>query len=416
MIARNNNGRGGRPTLLDLLNRTTLRAVLTAVLLVGISNAVIAVLLVRTQMDHNLELLGRAAADTVEAAVVFDDREAANEALAKVGAGNNLAAIRVVSPAGEELAAWTRAGAGGGWSERLVELILKQPHCVSVVRDGAEIAEVRLWGYGEPLLRFLIVSLLVGVLAFAASALVAYRMSLRAGRKIVRPLEELAQVAHAARCERQFDRRIPPAAIEELHSLGDDFNALLTELQSWQEQVALENEQLTYQANHDPLTGLHNRLFFEKKLAARVEHARKAGERLAVFFMDGDRFKEVNDELGHEVGDQVLQGIAGRLRAALRETDIVARLGGDEFAVLLSPVRETEHAVHVAHNIMSRLEAPLQLSTGDLRKAGLSIGIAFFPDHAGDAADLLKCADQAMYRAKKTNPGSFVVAESPRGQ
>jgi hypothetical protein len=173
MIARNNNGRGGRPTLLDLLNRTTLRAVLTAVLLVGISNAVIAVLLVRTQMDHNLELLGRAAADTVEAAVVFDDREAANEALAKVGAGNNLAAIRVVSPAGEELAAWTRAGAGGGWSERLVELILKQPHCVSVVRDGAEIAEVRLWGYGEPLLRFLIVSLLVGVLAFAASERVA---------------------------------------------------------------------------------------------------------------------------------------------------------------------------------------------------------------------------------------------------
>jgi diguanylate cyclase len=409
------NNQMGRPTLLDLLNRTMLRAVLTAVLLVGISNVVIAVVLVRMQMDRNLDLLGRAAADTVEAAVVFDDREAANEALTKVGAGNNLAAIRLVSPAGEELAAWIRPGGGGSWSERLVELILEQPHRVSVVRGGTEIAEVRLWGYGEPLLRFLLVSLLVGVLAFAASALVAYRMSLRAGRKIVRPLEELAQVAHAARAERQFDRRIPPASIEELHSLGDDFNALLAELQSWQEQVTLENEQLTYQANHDPLTGLQNRQFFEKKLAARIEHARMAGERLAVFFMDGDKFKEVNDELGHEVGDQVLQGIAGRLRAALRETDTVARLGGDEFAVLLSPVRENEHAIHVAHNILSRLEAPLPLPAGCLRKAGLSIGIAFFPDHAGDAADLLKSADMAMYRAKKTNPGSYVIADLPQG-
>lgn len=413
MSAQNKNGRGERPTLLDLLNRTMLRAVLTAVLLVGISNVVIAVVLVRIQMDHNLELLGRAAADTVEAAVVFDDREAASEALAKVGAGNNLAAIRLVTPAGEELATWSRAGAGGGLSEWLVASILRQPHRVAVIRDGAEIAEVLLWGYGGTLLRFLLGSLLVGMVAFAVSALVAYRLSQRAGRKIVRPLGELAQVAHAARCDRQFDRRIPPAAIEELHSLGDDFNALLAELQSWQEQVVLENEQLTYQANHDPLTGLHNRQFFEKKLAARVEHARMSGERLAVFFMDGDRFKEVNDELGHEVGDQVLQGIAGRLRAALRETDVVARLGGDEFAVLLSPLRETGHALHVAQNILSRLEPPLKLPVGHVRKAGLSIGIAFFPDHAGDAGDLLKCADQAMYRAKKTSPGSYFVAESP---
>lgn len=409
-------GRTGRPTLLDLLNRTMLRAVLMAVLLVGISNVLIAVVLVRVQMDHNLELLGRAAADTVEAAVVFDDREAANVALAKIGAGNNLAAIRVVSPDGDELAAWSRAGARGGLSERLVASILRQPHRVAVIRDGAEIAEIHLWGYGGTLLRFLLGSLLVGIVAFALSALLAYRMSQRAGRKIVRPLGELAQVAHAARCDRQFDRRIPPAAIEELHSLGEDFNALLAELQSWQEQVALENEQLTYQANHDPLTGLHNRQFFEKKLAARVEHARMTGERLAVFFMDGDRFKEVNDELGHEVGDQVLQGIAGRLRAALRETDVVARLGGDEFAVLLSPVRETGHAEQVAQNILSRLEAPLQLPAGHVRKAGLSIGIAFFPEHAVDAADLLKCADQAMYRAKKTKPGSYGVAGSLPGQ
>jgi diguanylate cyclase len=416
MSAQNNNGRGGRPTLLDLLNRTMLRAVLTAVLLVGISNVVIAVVLVRIQMDHNLELLGRAAADTVEAAVVFDDREAAREALAKIGAGNNLAAIRLVTPAGEELAAWVRAGASGSLSEGFVAAILRQPHRVAVMRDGAEIAEVRLWGYGGTLLRFLLGSLLAGTVAFALSALLAYRMSQRAGRKIVSPLEELAQVAHAARCDRQFERRIPPAAIEELHSLGDDFNALLAELHSWQEQVVLENEQLTYQANHDPLTGLHNRQFFEKKLVARVEHARMTGERLAVFFMDGDRFKEVNDELGHEVGDHVLQGIAGRLRAALRESDVVARLGGDEFAVLLSTVREREHAEHVAQNILSRLEAPLQLPTGHVRKAGLSIGIAFFPDHAGDAGELLKCADQAMYRAKKTNPGSYCVAEFPPSQ
>lgn len=416
MSERKPDGQQPRPTLLELLNRTTLRAVLTAILLVGVSNVVIAVVLLRVQTDHNLELLGRAAADTVEAAVVFNDPEAAAEALAKVGTGNNLSALRLVSPDGTELAAWARRGSGPGLSERLLGSILRQPHGVPVVREGVTIAEVQLWGYGEPVLRFLLVSLLVGMVAFAASALLAYRTSLRAGRKIVRPLEELARVAHAARSERQFGRRIPPAAIKELHSLGDDFNALLAELQSWQEQVALENEQLTYQANHDPLTGLHNRQYFEKKLAARIEHARMAGERLAVFFMDGDKFKEVNDELGHEAGDQVLQGIAGRVRTALRESDTVARLGGDEFAVLLSPIRETEHAVHVARNILARLEDPLRLPCGHVRKASLSIGIAFFPEDGADAVDLLKSADSAMYRAKKADTGGYVVAGSPSGQ
>lgn len=414
MISRKNAAlpKNGRRTLLAVLNRATLRAVLTAVLLAGLANVMIGIVLLRMYMINNLELVGQSVADTVEAAVVFGDREAAEEALAKIGSANGLTAIHLVSPAGQVIAAWERHRGpvdltAAQW---IVSGILPQPMVVPMFKGKKQIAEIRLRGYGEVMLRFLLMSLLVGVVAFAASTIMAYEMSRRAGRKIVRPLEELAAVAHEARVERAFHRRIPPAAIEELHSLGDDFNALLAELQSWQEQLQLENEKLTYQANHDPLTGLYNRHAFEQKLNSRIERARRNGERLALFFMDGDKFKEVNDQLGHEVGDQVLQGIAGRLRSVLREGDVVARLGGDEFAVVLSPVREPGHALKVAENIVGRMAAPLELPSGHIRESLLSIGVAFFPDHADDATELLKCADMAMYRAKKTRPGSYVLA------
>ncbi|MEZ0198792.1 diguanylate cyclase, partial [Pseudomonas qingdaonensis] len=167
------------------------------------------------------------------------------------------------------------------------------------------------------------------------SALAAQYLSRRLLSDITRPLRGLASVAHAARRERSFDRRVPEAPIAELNELGNDFNALLDELEVWHSHLQSENQTLAHQASHDSLTGLPNRAFFEGRLSRSVRNAARQQDHLALLFLDSDHFKQINDTLGHAVGDEVLISVAERVRAQLREHDLVARLGGDEFAVLL---------------------------------------------------------------------------------
>ena len=167
-------------------------------------------------------------------------------------------------------------------------------------------------------------------------------------------------MAHAARSERDFDRRVPPARIAELDSLGSDFNALLGEMEAWQSHLQSENETLAHQANHDSLTGLPNRAFFEGRLIRALRSAAKVNEQVAVLFLDSDRFKDINDNFGHAAGDAVLVAVADRVRAQLRDDDLVARLGGDEFAILLAPLHKVEDAAahrrqnHRQHGLADR--------------------------------------------------------------
>ena len=153
------------------------------------------------------------------------------------------------------------------------------------------------------------------------------------------------------------------------------------------------------QAATDSLTGLPNRLLFTDRAEQAVLRARRGGGRVAVMIIDLDRFKEVNDTLGHASGDRMLQEIASRLRGELRESDTVARLGGDEFAVLLPGVRDAAAAEEVARALSAAIALPVPV--GDLvLDTEASVGIAMFPDHGDDVAELLKRADVAMYSAK----------------
>ncbi len=136
--------------------------------------------------------------------------------------------------------------------------------------------------------------------------------------------------------------------LHELNELGNDFNALLDELEVWHSHLQSENQTLAHQASHDSLTGLPNRAFFEGRLNRSVRNARGSRDQVALLFLDSDHFKQINDTLGHAVGDEVLISVADRVRAQLREHDLVARLGGDEFAVLLTPLQSREDAEHIA--------------------------------------------------------------------
>ena len=162
-------------------------------------------------------------------------------------------------------------------------------------------------------------------------------------------------------------------------------------------QHALENQRL---AQHDELTGLPNRaLFSELAREAVVDASRRSGGGAAVLLADLDRFKEVNDTLGHHIGDKLLRAVGERLREWLRDGDTVARLGGDEFAVLLPEARGVDEAREVADRLLAVLRAPF-LVDGVALEMGASVGIACFPEHGQDSTRLLQCADVAMYTAK----------------
>ncbi|HZJ71923.1 MAG TPA: sensor domain-containing diguanylate cyclase, partial [Planctomycetota bacterium] len=161
-------------------------------------------------------------------------------------------------------------------------------------------------------------------------------------------------------------------------------------------------------AQSDPLTGLANRLLLDDRLRVAVARLRRSGAQLAVLYIDLDRFKAVNDSLGHAAGDTLLKDVAARLRGGVRASDTVARLGGDEFVVLLEDIKERAHALRVADKILEDCRRPLRLEGRDV-VATASIGIAFAEVDL-DAAGLLKRADAALYEAKAAGRDGCRVA------
>lgn len=160
-------------------------------------------------------------------------------------------------------------------------------------------------------------------------------------------------------------------------------------------------------AHHDTLTGLPNRLLFRDRFDQALVKAQRRRGRVAVLFLDLDRFKVINDTLGHDVGDALLVKVAGRLQRQCRQSDTVARLGGDEFVFILDDITWPEDAAVVAGKILAALERPV-VAAGHEIVVATSIGIALYPDHAVTIDGVIKCADRALYAAKEQGRGRFV--------
>jgi diguanylate cyclase (GGDEF)-like protein/PAS domain S-box-containing protein len=165
-------------------------------------------------------------------------------------------------------------------------------------------------------------------------------------------------------------------------------------------------ERLHYIAYHDALTDLPNRLLLHDRLASALDRAARDGTSVALLYLDLDNFKHVNDTLGHEEGDRLLQAMAARIGGCVRGRDRVARLGGDEFVVIEEGVRDPREAAHVAERILEALSAPVELAGLELRMRA-SIGISLGPRHGESGEALLKAADAAMYRAKRNGRSSY---------
>ena len=170
-------------------------------------------------------------------------------------------------------------------------------------------------------------------------------------------------------------------------------------------------ERIQFAAHHDDLTKLENRLMFQERLHQAFSSARSEGPEFALFYLDLDGFKLINDTLGHEMGDKLLVSVAGRLRESARETDTVARMGGDEFAIIQQLAGDRSAATAFAERLLDALGQPFDLN-GRPALVGASIGIAFYPQHAGTPELLLRFADIALYQAKKAGRNTFRVYSS----
>ncbi|MFN3716522.1 MAG: EAL domain-containing protein [Thiobacillus sp.] len=232
---------------------------------------------------------------------------------------------------------------------------------------------------------------ILGLIGLLLSSLASFIIS----RGIAAPLRTLSQHArHIA----SGDYRSPPSLdrADELADLAHAFGDM-------GQAIAERENRILELAYTDTLTGLSNRAHFIERLATALAKTGREGAPLAVVLLDLDRFRYVNESLGHPMGDQVLREVARRLVATLRQTDTVARLGGDEFAILL-PTATPAAARKVVNSLLLALEAPMDIE-GQLVDIHGSFGIATSPEHSADPATLMRCADIAMYKAKQDNQG-----------
>jgi diguanylate cyclase (GGDEF)-like protein len=208
----------------------------------------------------------------------------------------------------------------------------------------------------------------------------------------------------ADRRERAADRRDQSSA--QLREANERLVVATVSAQNLTEVAEAAGARMAHAAAHDFLTGLPNRAALFARLDEAVALARQQGKRVGLLFLDLDHFKQVNDALGHEIGDLLLQAVAARLVAGVRGADAVSRLGGDEFVVLLGQMEAADDVGQVAGKLLAALAQPFSIA-GHQLDVGASIGSAVFPDDGADVATVLKNADFAMYQAKRAGRRSW---------
>jgi diguanylate cyclase (GGDEF)-like protein len=234
-----------------------------------------------------------------------------------------------------------------------------------------------------------------------------YVIWLAVSRLVVRPIETLTQ--QLEEIEPGSTARLAPATTyetKEISQLTHKSNSLLENIESVlvyerAQRNEIEMLKVLYEnmAHHDSLTGLPNRALLNDRLVQMLLQAKRSNELCALIYLDLDKFKPVNDTLGHDVGDALLKAVAERLLRMMRKSDTVARVGGDEFVVILHSLHNAQEANDIAHKVLHALAQPFSIGKHTLN-IGSSLGVALYPQHGEDAETLSKNADIAMYAAK----------------
>lgn len=390
------------PTLRNALARVQFKMMLLTIGIAALGGLFSSILVVDNYVREGLRLVGGLAGYSAEPAIIFKDRTAMQEAIRPLAQSDGIRAIVLI--AGDQRIE-VRHGSKDRFISRaelgIAEFLWPRPAIVPIRHADRLIGEARVYAGFGGLGGYLIVGLGCGLACLVLAMSLTYFLSLRMQTRVAAPLQAIAAVAHQVRIERALHLRAPADPIAEIHTLGEDFNTLLGELEGWQSHLQSENAALAHRAAHDPLTGLANRAQFEDRMVTTIASARNAGIPLGLLYLDVNRFKGVNDKFGHLAGDALLIEIATRIRRQLRRIDLAARLGGDEFAILLSPPSESGDMAAITERIHMAMREPVIMPDGSEILSSLSIGSALFPRDGDDAARLLRAADEAMYASKR---------------
>lgn len=264
---------------------------------------------------------------------------------------------------------------------------------------------------------YFLILLAVFVVSITASFFLHWRLQ----GFISAPMNKLVELVGYVARNGQYNKRISVKGKDELGSLISGVNSMLDTIEEHEKQlyahserleslVALRTEQLFNRANYDALTQLPNRHLLVDRLNHGIDNASRENSQMALMFLDLDRFKYINDNLGHSVGDELLVKVAHKLTSVVRKADSVCRWGGDEFVILLEHLHSKENIIPLAEQIIFTLSETIEVSGNQLH-ISTSIGIARFPDDGRDSSTLLKHADVAMYRAKEKGLSQYCFFE-----
>ena len=408
----------------------------------------------RKTVSDNLGTMADIIAANSSAALLFSDAAAAQETLGFLKSQQHIQTAAIYDKHGMQFASYIKPGL-------MLQLPLDNRHSENVqfrddyvelfshiLYEGEQIGVVYLRSDMDVVHDRLILFLGIVALVLLVSLLITFTLSAHMQRIITGPLLRLSAIARQVSTEKNYSVRVIGKGKDELGKLISDFNTMLDEIQSrdnelsehrlkLEERVAQRTRELEianaklevskekaesvasrmeYHAHHDALTGLPNRILLNDRIKNELAHARRQQTNAALLFLDLDRFKIINDSLGHAVGDQLLRVISRRLNNCVRDEDTVARLGGDEFMILLPRISGSGDAGRIAKKVIECLVDPISCNGHELHIT-TSIGISIYPYDGTDAETLIKHADISMYRAKELgrNKSVYYTAEMNAG-
>ena len=258
-----------------------------------------------------------------------------------------------------------------------------------------------LLGVGQPLQQVLAKADELGeqiVLIIAGVGIAGILLAVALARYVTSPINKLSKTVQRFSVNQDIGA-LPTQRQDELGQLARNFLVMHNQIQQQFAELQQSHQEMENLAQHDALTSLPNRRLFLDRLANAITRARRSSRPLALLFIDLDKFKDINDGLGHEAGDAVLQSVAKRLTAAVRESDTVARLGGDEFVVLLENIDSSDKVAELAANLCRSMQEPLPYANQILH-ISMSVGVSLYPQDGQTLDQLINNADRAMYQAK----------------
>jgi diguanylate cyclase (GGDEF) domain len=368
--------------------------------LIWLMLSVVSVISLKQYAQKNLELTGATMSHSIEAALVFGDETAATDTLATLGKQGQFARAEVFDRNDKQFAHWdyeTKAN-GERFNLMLSHWLFPKPVSHPVIHNGEAIGQIKLTARDSLIGHFIWTSLgvLTTCILLATAAAIVISRQLHAG--VVNALQNIADVAHDVRTNRNFSRRVSEERIEEFHRFGQDFNSLLNEMEQWQQSLQAKNDQLLRTAMHDTLTGLPNRAAFRIRINTLMSDPQSRTSS-ALLFLDGDDFKDINDTWGHAAGDCVLMEAASRLVEFGGKQHPAYRLGGDEFAMILNEIDDEAQVQRICAGLAQQFIQPVDLHNGHSTSFTLSIGYALSWQHHA-VETLLEQADKNMYLMK----------------